>query len=103
MTRRWQALLAGGVAIIFAAAGFLAHQWQAADAPPDPVATGRMVLAAELMGLENVVLTPHLGSSTIETRTAMGQLALDNLAAWFAGKSLLTEVNETQTARRVAK
>ena len=57
---------------------------------------------AALMEMENVVLTPHLGSSTIETRTAMGQLALDNLAAWFAGKPLLTEVPETQ-ARRVAK
>ena len=57
---------------------------------------------AELMALENVVLTPHLGSGTIETRTAMGQLALDNLAAWFAGKPLLTEVPETQT-RRVAQ
>ena len=57
---------------------------------------------AALMAMENVVLTPHLGSSTIETRTAMGQLALDNLAAWFASKPLLTEVPETQ-ARRVAK
>jgi len=57
---------------------------------------------AALMAMENVVLTPHLGSSTIETRTAMGQLALDNLAAWFAGKPLITEVPETQTAR-VAK
>ena len=53
MTRRWQALLAGGVAILFACAGFLVYQWQAADAPPDPVATGRMVLAAELMGLDD--------------------------------------------------
>jgi lactate dehydrogenase-like 2-hydroxyacid dehydrogenase len=58
---------------------------------------------AELMALENVVLTPHVGSGTIETRTAMGQLALDNLAAWFAGRPLLTEVAETQAARRVAK
>ncbi|MBV9549232.1 MAG: 2-hydroxyacid dehydrogenase [Alphaproteobacteria bacterium] len=58
---------------------------------------------AELMAMDNVVLTPHLGSSTIETRTAMGQLALDNLAAWFAGRPLLTEVPETQAARRVAK
>jgi hypothetical protein len=33
----------------------------------------------------------------------MGQLALDNLAARFAGKPLLTEVAETQAARRVAR
>jgi len=57
---------------------------------------------AELMGLDNVVLTPHLGSATLETRTDMGQLAMDNLAAWFAGKPLITEVPETQ-ASRVAK
>jgi lactate dehydrogenase-like 2-hydroxyacid dehydrogenase len=54
---------------------------------------------AALMAMDNVVLTPHLGSSTIETRTAMGQLALDNLAAWFAGKPLITEVPETAGAR----
>jgi lactate dehydrogenase-like 2-hydroxyacid dehydrogenase len=47
---------------------------------------------ADLMAMENVVLTPHVGSGTLETRTDMGQLALDNLAAWFAGKPLLTQV-----------
>ena len=35
--------------------------------------------------LENVVLLPHLGSATIEARTAMGALVLDNLAAFVAG------------------
>jgi lactate dehydrogenase-like 2-hydroxyacid dehydrogenase len=54
---------------------------------------------AALLAMDNVALTPHVGSATIETRAAMGQLALDNLAAWFAGKPLLTEVPETQTAR----
>ena len=58
---------------------------------------------AELMAMENVVLTPHVGSLTVETRTDMGMLALDNLDAWFAGKPLLTEVPETQAAKRVAK
>ena len=53
----------------------------------------------ELMGMENVALTPHIGSRTIETRTDMGMLALDNLAAWFAGKPLLTEISETRAAR----
>ena len=51
---------------------------------------------AELLTMDNVVLTPHVGSATSETRAAMGQLALDNLAAWFAGKPLLTEVPETK-------
>ncbi len=40
---------------------------------------------AELLALDNVVLLPHLGSATVETRTAMGMLAADNLDAFFAG------------------
>ncbi|SDF82110.1 glyoxylate reductase [Limimonas halophila] len=36
-------------------------------------------------GLENAFLMPHLGSATVETRTAMGMLCLDNLDAVFAG------------------
>jgi lactate dehydrogenase-like 2-hydroxyacid dehydrogenase len=47
---------------------------------------------AALMTLPNVVLTPHIASATDETRGAMGQLALDNLAAFFAGKPLPTPV-----------
>jgi lactate dehydrogenase-like 2-hydroxyacid dehydrogenase len=39
----------------------------------------------ELLALENVVLLPHLGSATAETRVAMGMRALDNLAAFFSG------------------
>lgn len=44
------------------------------------------------MSLENVVLNPHQASATIETRTAMGQLMIDNLLAHFAGQPLLTPV-----------
>lgn len=36
----------------------------------------------ELRALENCVLLPHLGSATVETRQAMGQMALDNIIAW---------------------
>jgi lactate dehydrogenase-like 2-hydroxyacid dehydrogenase len=39
----------------------------------------------ELLALENVVLLPHLGSATQETRVAMGLRALENLTAFFAG------------------
>ena len=42
--------------------------------------------------LENVVLQPHVGSASHQTRAAMGQLVIDNLAAHFAGKPLLTPV-----------
>jgi lactate dehydrogenase-like 2-hydroxyacid dehydrogenase len=40
----------------------------------------------ELLALENVVLLPHLGSATQETRAAMGFRALENLKAFFAGQ-----------------
>jgi lactate dehydrogenase-like 2-hydroxyacid dehydrogenase len=43
--------------------------------------------------LRNVVMYPHHASGTIETRSAMSQLVVDNLAAYFAGKPLLTPVN----------
>ena len=39
-----------------------------------------------LLELENVVLLPHLGSATIEARTAMGMRVADNLAAFFEGR-----------------
>jgi lactate dehydrogenase-like 2-hydroxyacid dehydrogenase len=42
--------------------------------------------------LENTVLQPHVASATHQTRAAMGQLVIDNLAAHFAGKPLLTPV-----------
>src|SRR6185295_11025479 len=38
-----------------------------------------------LLNLENVVLLPHLGSATLQTRTSMGMQAADNLDAYFAG------------------
>ena len=47
---------------------------------------------AELMALQNVTLLPHIGSATIETRTAMGMLACDNLVAHFAGQPLPARV-----------
>ena len=45
-----------------------------------------------LLALENVVLLPHLGSATTETRVAMGMRALENLRLHFAGKPLRDRV-----------
>ena len=45
-----------------------------------------------LIEMDNVVLQPHVGSATHQTRRAMGQLVIDNLAAHFAGRKLLTPV-----------
>ena len=59
---------------------------------------GLDVFAAEpnvpeaLIKLDNVVLQPHVSSGTQWTRAAMGQLVVDNLACFFAGKPLLTQV-----------
>lgn len=45
-----------------------------------------------LLDLPNVTLLPHIGSATLETRTAMGMLAADNLIAHFAGEPLPSRV-----------
>jgi hydroxypyruvate reductase len=42
----------------------------------------------ELFALDNVVMVPHIASATVQTREAMGQRVLDNLAAFFAGRPL---------------
>ena len=46
----------------------------------------------ELTALPNVTLSPHHASGTVETRDGMHQLVVDNLAAYFAGKPLVTPV-----------
>jgi lactate dehydrogenase-like 2-hydroxyacid dehydrogenase len=50
------------------------------------------VIEPALLSLENVVLLPHLGSATLETRTAMGMKVADNLDAFFAGEALVDRV-----------
>jgi glyoxylate reductase len=47
---------------------------------------------AELLPLPNVVLTPHLGSATRQTREAMTRIVVDNVLAFERGESLLTPV-----------
>ncbi len=49
-------------------------------------------IAPELLGMENVVLLPHLGSATQETRIAMGQRAVENLRLFFDGAPLRDRV-----------
>ena len=50
-----------------------------------------------LMDMPHVVLAPHIGSATRETRQAMADLALNNLGAHFAGQPVLTPVPELRT------
>lgn len=47
----------------------------------------------DLLELENVALMPHLGSSTVETRTAMAVLASENTLAVLRGEDPVTPVN----------
>jgi hydroxypyruvate reductase len=46
----------------------------------------------EFFGLDNAVLLPHVGSATVETRKAMGDLQIENLRRHFAGQPVLTRV-----------
>ncbi|MDJ1160210.1 2-hydroxyacid dehydrogenase [Chelatococcus sp. SYSU_G07232] len=54
---------------------------------------------AELIAMDNVVLLPHIGSASVHTRNAMGQLVVDNIVSWFDGKGPLTPVPETPWPR----
>jgi len=47
----------------------------------------------DFLRLDNVLLTPHIGSATTETRIAMTNLAVDNLEAFFAKQPLPSEVS----------
>jgi lactate dehydrogenase-like 2-hydroxyacid dehydrogenase len=48
--------------------------------------------APELSAMDNVILAPHVGSATVETRIDMGNLAIANLVAHMQSKKLLTPV-----------
>ena len=51
-----------------------------------------------LLGLENVLLVPHLASATTETRTAMADLAVENVLAVLAGRPPITPVQRSGVA-----
>ena len=46
----------------------------------------------EFFSLDNAVLLPHVGSATVETRKAMGDLQVENLRRHFSGQPVLTRV-----------
>jgi lactate dehydrogenase-like 2-hydroxyacid dehydrogenase len=56
----------------------------------------------ELIDMDHIVLLPHVGSASVHTRNAMGQLVVDNLVSWFSGKGPLTPVAETPWTGRAA-
>ncbi|HEY6438541.1 MAG TPA: D-glycerate dehydrogenase [Acetobacteraceae bacterium] len=88
------AMLPRGAVVVNAARGTLVedaalidalHSGQVGFAGLD-VFEGEPKLNPGYLGLENVVLLPHLGSATVTTRDAMGFLALDGVAAVLAGR-----------------
>jgi lactate dehydrogenase-like 2-hydroxyacid dehydrogenase len=57
----------------------------------------------ELIALPNAVLLPHVGSASVHTRNAMGQLMIDNLKSWFDTGKPLTPVPETPWPPKTGK
>lgn len=86
--------------LINTARGSVVHEGDLAQALRDNViaAAGLDVYEAEprvhpdLLGLENAVLLPHLGSATVETRVKMGLRVCANIDRFFAGEPLIDEV-----------
>ena len=51
-------------------------------------------ITEELKGLKNVVLAPHVGNATFETRDAMAETAVRNILAVLNGEEPVTPVNQ---------
>ncbi|SPT69833.1 Glyoxylate/hydroxypyruvate reductase B [Anaerobiospirillum thomasii] len=52
---------------------------------------------SSFLHMDNVVITPHIGSATQRTRRIMGQMVLDNIDAFLSGRELVNEVKETRS------
>ncbi len=99
ISRERLALLRDGATLVNTARGGLVDE----DALVDELVSGRISAGLDvfvhephvperLRGLANVVLTPHLGSATVETRAAMTRLVVDNILAAERGDPLPTRV-----------
>ncbi|PEF74502.1 hydroxyacid dehydrogenase [Bacillus pseudomycoides] len=53
-------------------------------------------ITERLKGLKNIVLTPHVGNATFETRDAMAEMAVRNILAVLEGEEPLTPVNQNE-------
>jgi glyoxylate reductase len=93
------ALLRDGATLVNTARGALVDE----DALVDELVSGRISAGLDvfvhephvperLPGLPNVVLTPHIGSATVETRAAMTRIVVDNVLAAERGEPLPTPV-----------
>jgi glyoxylate reductase len=99
ISRERLALLRDRATLVNTARGALVDE----DALVDELVSGRIsagldvfvhepAVPEQLFGLTNVVLTPHIGSGTVETRSAMTRVVVDNLLAAERGEPLLTPV-----------
>ena len=99
VTRGHLASMKDGATLVNTARGAVVDE----DALVDELVSGRIgagldVFAHEphvppaLFGLPNVVLTPHIASATIETRSAMTRIVVDNVLAFSRGETLPTQV-----------
>jgi glyoxylate reductase len=99
ISRERLALLRDGATLVNTARGAIVDE----DALVDELASGRITAGLDvfvhephvperLRGLPNVVLTPHLGSATVETRAAMTRIVVDNLLAAERGAPLPNRV-----------
>jgi len=99
LSRERIALLQDGATLVNTARGAIVDE----DALVEELASGRIsagldVFADEprvperLLGLPNVVLTPHVASATVETRAAMTRVLVDNVQAFLQREPLLTPV-----------
>lgn len=95
LTRERLGLLRDGATLVNTARGSIVDE----DALVDELASGRISAGLDvfvheprvpgrLTGLPNVVLTPHIGSATVETRAAMTRIVVDNLLAAERGDHL---------------
>ena len=101
ITRERLALLRDGATIVNTARGEVVDEAAlVAELVSGRISAGLDVFAhepsvpRELLELPNVVLTPHIGSGTVETRAAMTRVVVDNVLAFMRGDVLPTRVNE---------
>jgi glyoxylate reductase len=99
ISRERLALLRDGATLVNTARGAVVDE----EALVDELVSGRIGAGLDvfvhephvpeaLLGLPNVVLTPHIGSATVETRAAMTRLVVDNVLALEHGEPLKTPV-----------
>jgi glyoxylate reductase len=101
ISRERLALLRDGATFVNTARGAVVDE----DALVDELASGRINAGLDvfvhephvperLLGLPNVVLTPHIASATVETRAAMTRIVVDNVLAFARGGPLPTPVDQ---------